>query len=93
MFPRSPAVSKRVLHDDSHDEDIVDFHLFLEDSQHERAGQWHTPRSLFTPYRTVGALLGAVVGHGWSWSWPMTPRLFAVLGAAATMRAHFPPWS
>jgi CIC family chloride channel protein len=46
------------------------------------------PGGLFTPTLTVGALLGAVLGHAWSWFWPgVEPGLFAVLGAAAVLAA------
>jgi H+/Cl- antiporter ClcA len=43
---------------------------------------------LFTPSLTVGAMLGGVMGHAWSWLWPgVPPGLFAVLGAAAVLAA------
>ena len=46
------------------------------------------PGGLFTPSLTVGALLGAALGHIWSWFWPgVPPGLFAVLGAAAVLAA------
>jgi CIC family chloride channel protein len=46
------------------------------------------PGGLFTPTLTVGALLGAVLGHAWSWFWPgVPPGLFALLGAAAVLAA------
>ncbi len=46
------------------------------------------PGGLFTPSLTVGALLGAVLGHAWSWLWPGAPLgLFALLGAAAVLAA------
>jgi H+/Cl- antiporter ClcA len=46
------------------------------------------PGGLFTPSLTVGALLGAVLGHAWSWFWPgVPPGLFAVIGAAAVLAA------
>jgi H+/Cl- antiporter ClcA len=46
------------------------------------------PGGLFTPSLTVGALLGAVLGHAWSWFWPgVPPGLFALLGAAAILAA------
>jgi H+/Cl- antiporter ClcA len=46
------------------------------------------PGGLFTPSLTVGALLGAILGHAWSWFWPgVPPGLFAVLGAAAVIAA------
>jgi CIC family chloride channel protein len=47
-----------------------------------------TPGGLFTPTLTVGALLGGVLGHAWSWLWPgVPPGLFALLGAAAVLAA------
>jgi len=46
------------------------------------------PGGLFTPSLTVGAFLGAVLGHAWSWFWPgVPPGLFALLGAAAVLAA------
>lgn len=46
------------------------------------------PGGLFTPSLTVGALLGAVLGHAWSWFWPSPqPGMFAILGAAAVLAA------
>jgi chloride channel protein, CIC family len=46
------------------------------------------PGGLFTPSLTVGALLGGVLGHAWSWIWPgVPPGLFAVLGAGAVLAA------
>src|SRR6202042_739366 len=46
------------------------------------------PGGLFTPSLTVGALLGGVLGHAWSWIWPgVPPGLFAVVGAAAVLAA------
>jgi CIC family chloride channel protein len=46
------------------------------------------PGGLFTPSLTVGAMLGGVLGLGWSWLWPGEPAgLFAVLGAAAMLAA------
>jgi chloride channel protein, CIC family len=51
------------------------------------------PGGLFTPSLTVGALLGAVLGHAWSLIWPgaMWPGipngLCALLGAAAVLAA------
>jgi H+/Cl- antiporter ClcA len=46
------------------------------------------PGGLFTPSLTVGALLGGVLGHAWSWLWPgVPPELFAVLGAGAVLAA------
>lgn len=47
-----------------------------------------TPGGLFTPSLALGALLGAVLGHAWSWLWPgAPPGLFAVIGAAAVLAA------
>jgi len=47
-----------------------------------------TPGGLFTPSLALGALLGALMGHAWSWVWPGTPTgLFAILGAAAVLAA------
>jgi H+/Cl- antiporter ClcA len=46
------------------------------------------PGGLFTPSLTAGALLGASLGHAWSWFWPgVPPGLFAFLGAAAVLAA------
>jgi H+/Cl- antiporter ClcA len=46
------------------------------------------PGGLFTPSLTLGALLGRVLGHAWSWFWPgVTPGLFALLGAGAVLAA------
>ncbi|HVI07765.1 MAG TPA: chloride channel protein [Candidatus Binatia bacterium] len=46
------------------------------------------PGGLFTPSLTFGALLGAVLGHAWSWLWPGVPAgLFALLGAGAVLAA------
>jgi H+/Cl- antiporter ClcA len=46
------------------------------------------PGGLFTPSLTVGALLGGVLGHAWSWIWPgVPPGLFALLGAGAVLAA------
>ena len=46
------------------------------------------PGGLFTPSLTAGALLGAVLGHAWSWFWPgVPPGLYAILGAAAVLAA------
>jgi CIC family chloride channel protein len=46
------------------------------------------PGGLFTPSLAAGALLGAVLGHTWSWFWPgVPPGLFAVLGAGAVLAA------
>jgi H+/Cl- antiporter ClcA len=42
----------------------------------------------FTNKVGPAALLGAVLGHAWSWFWPgVDPGLFAVLGAAAVLAA------
>jgi H+/Cl- antiporter ClcA len=36
----------------------------------------------------LGALLGGVLGHAWSWLWPgVPPGLFAVIGATAVLAA------
>jgi chloride channel protein, CIC family len=46
------------------------------------------PGGLFTPSLTAGALLGATLGHAWSWLWPgVPPGLFALLGAGALLAA------
>lgn len=46
------------------------------------------PGGLFTPSLTVGALLGGVLGHAWSWLWPGVPSgLFGLLGAGAVLAA------
>jgi chloride channel protein, CIC family len=46
------------------------------------------PGGLFTPSLTFGALLGAVLGHAWTWLWPgVPPGLFALLGAGAVVAA------
>jgi chloride channel protein, CIC family len=46
------------------------------------------PGGLFTPSLALGALLGGVLGLGWSWLWPgVPPGLYAVLGAAAVLAA------
>ena len=46
------------------------------------------PRGLFTPSLTHGILLGAVLGHAWSWLSPgVPPGFFAVLGAASVLAA------
>src|ERR1017187_9964619 len=51
----------------------------------ERSG---APGGLFTPSLTVGALLGAVLGHASSWFWPgVPPGLSAMLGAASLLAA------
>jgi H+/Cl- antiporter ClcA len=47
-----------------------------------------TPGGLFTPSLSLGALLGGVLGHAWSWLWPgVPPGLFAIVGAAAVLAA------
>jgi CIC family chloride channel protein len=47
-----------------------------------------TPGGLFTPSLTVGAMLGGILGHAWSWIWPgVPPGLCALLGAAAVLAA------
>ena len=46
------------------------------------------PGGLFTPSLTLGALLGATLGHAWSALWPGTPiGFFALLGAGAILAA------
>jgi H+/Cl- antiporter ClcA len=46
------------------------------------------PGGLFTPSLTIGALLGALLGHGWEYVWPGTPLgLYAILGAGAILAA------
>jgi H+/Cl- antiporter ClcA len=46
------------------------------------------PGGLFTPSLTLGALLGGILGLGWSWLWPGAPAgLFAVIGAGAVLAA------
>src|SRR5579859_3604958 len=46
------------------------------------------PGGLFTPSLTFGALLGATLGHAWSWLWPgVPPGFFALLGAGALLAA------
>jgi H+/Cl- antiporter ClcA len=46
------------------------------------------PGGLFTPSLTVGAMLGGLLGYGWSWIWPGVPLgLFALCGAAAVLAA------
>ncbi len=47
-----------------------------------------TPGGLFTPSLALGAMLGGLMGHAWSWLWPGTPSgLFALLGAGAVLAA------
>ena len=46
------------------------------------------PGGLFTPSLTVGAMLGGLLGYGWSLLWPGPPAgLYSVLGAAAMLAA------
>jgi chloride channel protein, CIC family len=46
------------------------------------------PGGLFTPSIALGALLGGLLGVGWSYFWPgLPPGLFAVLGAGAVLAA------
>lgn len=46
------------------------------------------PGGLFTPSLSVGALLGSLLGYGWSSVWPGTPpAMAAVAGAAAVLAA------
>lgn len=46
------------------------------------------PGGLFTPTLTLGALLGATLGHVWTWLWPgVPPGLFALVGAGAVLAA------
>jgi len=46
------------------------------------------PGGLFTPSLTLGAMLGGVLGHAWSWLWPGVPEgAFAVVAAAAVLAA------
>jgi CIC family chloride channel protein len=46
------------------------------------------PGGLFTPSLALGALLGAALGHGWSFAWPgVPPGLFAIIGGAAVVAA------
>jgi chloride channel protein, CIC family len=46
------------------------------------------PGGLFTPSLALGALLGAVLGHGCSFFWPeLNPALVAVVGAGAMLAA------
>jgi CIC family chloride channel protein len=46
------------------------------------------PGGLFTPSLALGALLGGVLGAGWSWLWPgAPPGLFALIGATAVLAA------
>jgi chloride channel protein, CIC family len=62
--------------------------LFLKPAATVLCVRCGAPGGLFTPSLTVGALLGAVLGHAWSWFWPgVPPGLFALLGAAAVLAA------
>jgi H+/Cl- antiporter ClcA len=46
------------------------------------------PGGLFTPTLTLGALLGGLLGYGWSLIWPGVPAgLFALVGAGAVLAA------
>jgi chloride channel protein, CIC family len=46
------------------------------------------PGGLFTPSLTAGAMLGGLLGYGWSWIWPgVPPGLFAIMGAGAVLAA------
>ncbi|MFK0295422.1 chloride channel protein [Streptomyces sp. NPDC090442] len=42
---------------------------------------------LFTPTLATGALLGSLVGQGWTQAWPAPAAGFAVIGAAAVLAA------
>lgn len=47
-----------------------------------------TPGGLFTPTLTFGVLLGALLGHCWSWIWPGTPDgSYAIIGGGAVLAA------
>jgi H+/Cl- antiporter ClcA len=47
-----------------------------------------TPGGLFTPSLALGALLGGLLGQGWSLVWPgAPPGLFAICGAGAVLAA------
>ncbi len=47
-----------------------------------------TPGGLFTPSLSLGALVGAGLGYGWSFLWPgVPPGFFALVGAAALLAA------
>jgi H+/Cl- antiporter ClcA len=47
-----------------------------------------TPGGLFTPSLAIGALLGAVLGHAWSWMVPGNATgAFAIIGASAVLAA------
>jgi H+/Cl- antiporter ClcA len=46
------------------------------------------PGGLFTPSLSLGALLGALLGSGWTMIWPGVPAgLFALIGAGAVLAA------
>ena len=46
------------------------------------------PGGLFTPSLAMGALLGGILGAGWSWMWPGVPLgFFAIIGATAVLAA------
>ena len=46
------------------------------------------PGGLFTPTLTLGAMLGGLLGYGWSLVWPGAPAgLFALVGAGALLAA------
>jgi H+/Cl- antiporter ClcA len=46
------------------------------------------PGGLFTPSLALGALLGGLLGQGWSLLWPGTPAgLYPIVGAAAVLAA------
>ncbi len=62
--------------------------LFLKPAATTLCVRTGAPGGLFTPSLTVGALLGAVMGHACSWLWPgVPPGLFALLGAGAVLAA------
>jgi chloride channel protein, CIC family len=62
--------------------------LFLKPAATALCMRTGVPGGLFTPSLTIGALLGGVLGHAWSWLWPgVPPGLFAVLGAGAVLAA------
>jgi CIC family chloride channel protein len=62
--------------------------LFLKPAATVLSMRSGAPGGLFTPSLTVGAMLGGVLGQGWSWFWPgVPPGLFALLGAGAVLAA------
>ncbi len=62
--------------------------LFLKPAATVLCMRCGAPGGLFTPSLTVGAMLGGVLGHAWSWFWPgVPPGLCALLGAAAVIAA------